>query len=114
MHPVLDRLRLRDRVDPDALVLVLAIETYGAVAGVGGCQAEHRRPESGQPGVISRVHAQCLPGRQTHERKTTSPIAADVHDLGVSGGVTVTDLNVVTWGHGDPVMMVHGSGPSWG
>jgi pimeloyl-ACP methyl ester carboxylesterase len=26
----------------------------------------------------------------------------------------VTDLNVVTWGHGDPVVMVHGSGPSWG
>jgi pimeloyl-ACP methyl ester carboxylesterase len=37
-----------------------------------------------------------------------------VPDLGVSGGVTVTDLNVVTWGHGDPVVMVHGSGPSWG
>jgi pimeloyl-ACP methyl ester carboxylesterase len=26
----------------------------------------------------------------------------------------VTDLNVVTWGRGDPVVMVHGSGPSWG
>jgi pimeloyl-ACP methyl ester carboxylesterase len=32
----------------------------------------------------------------------------------MSGGVTVTDLNVVTWGHGDPMVMVHGSGPSWG
>ncbi|HET6728206.1 MAG TPA: hypothetical protein VFG96_02240 [Jiangellaceae bacterium] len=26
----------------------------------------------------------------------------------------MTDPNVVTWGHGDPVVMVHGSGPSWG